>query len=162
VEEEGATTSANAVAAMPENSSPGTTDARPSIETNAIAPEIEAPVGSEAAPQLETPAPKAVVNAPDAAAPVAAAQPPSLAATMMPAAPNAETVSDKRQRVSVAATPATLRHPADDGVRRAEKLRRASNVVLDEAAADPSLRFVLVATALIIISIVLLLLARVL
>lgn len=37
---------------------------------------------------------------------------------------------------------------------RVEKLREVSNVVLDEAADDPSLRFVLIAAALIIVSVV--------
>jgi hypothetical protein len=141
------------------------TDARPNAEPTAVAPEIEAPVKSEATSKRETPAPE-TVSGQVAASPVAPVEPTPRAETVAPVSPNAETVSDKRQRVSVAAAaPATIapRILADDGVRpRVEKIRRASNVVLDEAAADPSLRFVLVATALIIISLLLLLLARVL
>ncbi len=41
---------------------------------------------------------------------------------------------------------------------RVEKLRQASNVMLEEASYDPSLRFVLVAVAIIILSLLLLLL----
>ncbi len=41
---------------------------------------------------------------------------------------------------------------------RVEKLRQASNVMLEEASYDPSLRFVLVAVAVIILSLFLLLL----
>ncbi len=44
---------------------------------------------------------------------------------------------------------------------RVEKLKQTSAVVLDEAAEDPSLRFVLVAALLIIISLVLLLISLV-
>ena len=41
---------------------------------------------------------------------------------------------------------------------RVEKLRHASNIMLEEAAYDPSLRFVLVAIAIIVLSLLLLLL----
>ena len=41
---------------------------------------------------------------------------------------------------------------------RVEKLRHASNVMLEEAAYDPSLRFVLVAIAILLLSLLLLLL----
>jgi hypothetical protein len=45
---------------------------------------------------------------------------------------------------------------------RVEKLRQASNVVLDEAAYDPSLRFVLIAVALFLVFLVILLASKVL
>ncbi|MDX6692535.1 MAG: hypothetical protein QOF02_138 [Blastocatellia bacterium] len=158
--EEGAAASASVVA--PERLAPPVADSRPSAKTTALAQPDEEPVERETTAKTETPAPW-IADAPDAATPVAPAETASRAGVVAPVVPNAETVSDKRQRVSIAPSPASPRILADDGgVRRAEKLRRASNVVLDEAAADPSLRFVLVATALIIISIVLLLLARVL
>jgi hypothetical protein len=164
--EEEAAASANASVVATENLTPKTPDLRlnserPSAEATAVAPQAEATVKPEATAQTETLAPQTVSA--QEASPVAAAETVARETTVAPVASNAEVVSDKRQRVSVAATtPTTPRPLADDGARRAEKLRRASNVVLDEAAADPSLRFVLVATALIIISIVLLLLARVL
>jgi len=41
---------------------------------------------------------------------------------------------------------------------RVEKLRQASNVVLEEASYDPSLRFVLVAVAIFLLSLLILLL----
>ena len=45
---------------------------------------------------------------------------------------------------------------------RVEKVRHASNVVLDEAAYDPSLRFVLIAAALFLLFVVLLVVSHVL
>ena len=51
----------------------------------------------------------------------------------------------------------------DDGVRgRVEKLRKVSSVVIDQAAYDPSLRFLLVAAVLFLLFIVLLILSKVL
>jgi predicted nucleic acid-binding Zn-ribbon protein len=62
----------------------------------------------------------------------------------------------KKQRVKQAA-----REMVEENVRpRVEKLRQASNVVLEEASAiDPSLRFVIIAAFLFIIFVVLLLLS---
>jgi hypothetical protein len=45
---------------------------------------------------------------------------------------------------------------------RVEKIRQASSVVIDEAAEDPGLRFVLIAAALFIVSLLLLLLSHIL
>jgi hypothetical protein len=54
------------------------------------------------------------------------------------------------------------RHDAE-GVRgRVDKLRRVSSVVIDQAAYDPSLRFLLVAAVLFVVFIVLLILSKVL
>lgn len=64
----------------------------------------------------------------------------------------------RRHRVKVAALDAVEGKIAP----RVEKLRQASTVVLDEAAEDPGLRFVLVAALLIILSLVLLLLSQIL
>ena len=51
----------------------------------------------------------------------------------------------------------------DDGVRgRVEKLRKVSSVVIDQAAYDPSLRFLLVAAVLFLLFLVLLILSIVL
>lgn len=51
----------------------------------------------------------------------------------------------------------------DDGVRgRVEKLRKVSSVVIDQAAYDPSLRFLLVAAVLFLLFLVLLILSKVL
>ena len=50
----------------------------------------------------------------------------------------------------------------DDGVRgRVEKLRKVSSVVIDQAAYDPSLRFLLVAAVLFLLFLVLLILSKV-
>ena len=50
-----------------------------------------------------------------------------------------------------------------EGVRgRVEKLRKVSSVVIDQAAYDPSLRFLLVAAVLFVLFIVLLILSKVL
>ncbi len=60
----------------------------------------------------------------------------------------------KRQRVT-----AIARDVVDEKLSpRVEKLRQASTVMLEEASYDPSLRFVLVAVALILLSLLLLLL----
>ena len=48
-----------------------------------------------------------------------------------------------------------------DNVKRVEKIRHVSSVVLEEAAYDPSLRFVLVALVIFVIFLVLLLLSKV-
>jgi hypothetical protein len=64
----------------------------------------------------------------------------------------------RRHRVKVAALDAVEGKIAP----RVEKLRQASTVVLDEAAEDPGLRFVLVAAVLVILSLVLLLLSQIL
>jgi hypothetical protein len=118
---------------------------------------------TDAALNAETPAPENA-GVPDAASPGTpplANQPHANAAAPGAVVVSPDAAQEKRQRVT--AVNATTFGASDDGVRhRADKLRRASNVVLDEAAADPSLRFVLVATALIIISLLLLLLARIL
>lgn len=50
----------------------------------------------------------------------------------------------------------------DDGVRgRVEKLRKVSSVMIDQAAYDPSLRFLLVAAVLFLLFLVLLILSKV-
>jgi uncharacterized membrane protein YvbJ len=52
--------------------------------------------------------------------------------------------------------------PATEGVRdRVEKLRKVSSMVIDQAAYDPSLRFLLVAAALFLLFLVLLILSKV-
>ena len=54
-----------------------------------------------------------------------------------------------------------IRHP--EGVKgRVEKLRHVSSVVIDQAAYDPSIRFLLVAAALFLLFLVLLILSKVL
>ena len=56
--------------------------------------------------------------------------------------------------------PPTVHH---DGVRgRVEKVRKVTSVVIDQAAYDPSLRFLLVAAAMFLLFLVLLILSKVL
>jgi len=56
----------------------------------------------------------------------------------------------------------TARHVREDSVRgRVEKLRRVSSVVIDQAAYDPSIRFLLVAAGFFILFLVLLILSKV-
>ncbi|MGQ0762052.1 MAG: hypothetical protein ACT4OT_08560 [Acidobacteriota bacterium] len=49
----------------------------------------------------------------------------------------------------------------EEPAKRVEKIRHASNVVIEEASYDPSLRFVLVALALFVVFVVLLVLSKV-
>jgi hypothetical protein len=58
--------------------------------------------------------------------------------------------------------PPVERKVADHGVRgRVDKIRKVSSVVIDQAAYDPSLRFLLVAAAFFILFIVLVILSKV-
>ena len=63
---------------------------------------------------------------------------------------------EKLQRASMAA-----RDALEENVKRVEKIRQVSSVVLEEASYDPSLRFVLVAAALFVLFVVLLVLSKV-
>jgi len=66
------------------------------------------------------------------------------------------TVSEPR----VEPAPAPKVH--DDGVRaRVEKLRKVSSIVIDQAAYDPSLRFLLVAAGMFLLFLILLILSKV-
>ena len=58
------------------------------------------------------------------------------------------------------ATAAARDVPEDNVLRRVERLRQVSSVVLDEAGYDPSLRFVLVAIVLFVLFLGLLLLSK--
>ena len=67
------------------------------------------------------------------------------------------------QTQAVAGAPAPEPVVYSEGVRgRVEKLRKVSSVVIDQAAYDPSLRFLLVAAALFLLFLVLLILSKVL
>ncbi len=79
-----------------------------------------------------------------------------------------ETLTAESSHVAAGASP-TRRHRVKVAARgavegkiapRVEKIRQASTVVLDEAADDPGLRFVLVAAVLVLLSLVLLLLSQ--
>lgn len=79
------------------------------------------------------------------------------AATITTAATVADTIVDPAPVKTPAAPP-----PHPDGIKgRVEKLRHVSSVMIDQAAYDPSLRFLLVAAAFIILFLVLLILSKV-
>ena len=63
---------------------------------------------------------------------------------------------DSLRRASTA-----TREALADNVKRVEKIRHVSSVVLGEATYDPSLRFVLVAIGIFVVFLVLLLLSKV-
>ncbi|MBC7910360.1 MAG: hypothetical protein H7Y30_07670 [Pyrinomonadaceae bacterium] len=106
------------------------------------------------------PSVSSIVSPSPAAPPAAQSQTPELPdgnhAPPVPAAiPATDERHAKKHRVREAA-----RGMVKENVRpRVEKLRQASNVVIEEAAIDPSLRFVLIAVLIFIIFIVLLLLS---
>ena len=67
------------------------------------------------------------------------------------------------QPLSAVVQPAPSQNaPAEEGVlARVEKFRKVSSVMIDQAAYDPSLRFLLVAAALFLLFLVLLILSKV-
>ena len=75
-------------------------------------------------------------------------------------APAATTTTPLIPETIVEAAPAPKVH--DEGVRgRVEKLRKVSSVMIDQAAYDPSLRFLLVAAVLFLLFLVLVILSKV-
>jgi len=74
----------------------------------------------------------------------------------------ATTVATVAETIVDPARAPVVRPHRQDGVRgRVEKLRKVSSVVIDQAAYDPSLRFLLVAAAFFILFLVLLILSKV-
>jgi hypothetical protein len=74
--------------------------------------------------------------------------------------PKAEGLKSRRDTIHRAADAA--RAGFDENVRgRVEKLRKVSGVVIDQAAYDPSLRFLLVAAVMFLLFVVLLILSKV-
>jgi zinc-ribbon domain len=78
-----------------------------------------------------------------------------------------DTIIDSPPAETVPAEPApkpvpVVHKPAEPGVRaRVEHIRKVSSVMIDQAAYDPSLRFLLVAAAFFILFLVLLILSKV-
>lgn len=157
-------------AVMPESLPRAAPDSNQGAETIPSHPAMDAPQRPEATIGAEAPAPEearagnavtqgAQIEKPASVSEKSASVSEKSAALNITqgAAPTAGAGEAQRQRAATA----TRGVVDDSSVRpRAEKLRRASTVVLDEAAADPGLRFVLVAAALVIISLLLLVLAR--
>lgn len=82
--------------------------------------------------------------------------------------PDARTNVSGPSRPRIAATRETLHRASavargviEDEVKRVEKIRQVSSVVIEEASYDPSLRFVLVALGLFVVFLVLLVLSKV-
>lgn len=97
------------------------------------------------------------------APPVESGSPPvNPSAPVPPAAKHGkyEKARDSLHRASTATRTAT-REALADNVKRVERIRHVSTVVLEEASYDPSLRFVLVALGLFLVFLVLLLLSKV-
>jgi hypothetical protein len=66
------------------------------------------------------------------------------------------------QPLSAVVPPPPQQAPATDSVRgRVERFRKVSSVMIDQAAYDPSLRFLLVAAGLFLLFLVLLILSKV-
>ncbi len=83
-------------------------------------------------------------------------------------APNKTVASATLERTRTARARETLHRAStvakealEDNVKRVEKIRQVSSVVLEEAHYDPSLRFVLVALAVFLIFVILLVLSKV-
>lgn len=74
----------------------------------------------------------------------------------------ADTIIETATQPVSAVEPAATPKVHEDGVRgRLEKIREVSSVVIDQAAYDPSLRFLLVAAGLFLVFLVLLILSKV-
>lgn len=109
------------------------------------APKAEPPVVAEAGPP-------AVANAPDQDA---------AKKLDSPADPVSKAGTYGKARDSLHRASTATREALADNVKRVEKIRHVSSVVLGEATYDPSLRFVLVALGIFIVFLVLLLLSKV-
>jgi hypothetical protein len=83
-------------------------------------------------------------------------------APLNPAGAQAFDKAALRERDTVQLRPGVARAGSEDNVLgRVEKLRKVSAVVIDQAAYDPSLRFLLVAGALFLLFLLLLILSKV-
>lgn len=102
---------------------------------------------------------------PDAAAPLEAASATPVAnpkddVSSQPAHRRGEKTRERLHRASEVAR-GVGRGVIEEPAKRVEKIRHASNVVIEEASYDPSLRFVLVALGLFVVFVVLLVLSKV-
>jgi predicted RNA-binding Zn-ribbon protein involved in translation (DUF1610 family) len=77
-------------------------------------------------------------------------------------APNPATEGSVQSPVNVARSPGVARGLEENVMGRVEKIRKVSSVVIDQAAYDPSLRFILVAIVLFVLFLFLLILSKVL
>ena len=79
-----------------------------------------------------------------------------------PPSPASQTAPTQAIHPSSNPTPAALHGVAENVRERVEKIRHVSSVVIDQAAYDPSLRFLLVAAVLFLLFIILVILSKVL
>ena len=87
---------------------------------------------------------------------------PTAAATATPAPAHDERATAReRTRETLQRASKMTRGAIEDNVKRVEKIHHVSSVMLEEATYDPSLRFVLVALGLFVLSIILLVLSKV-
>lgn len=76
--------------------------------------------------------------------------------------PVTQASTDATQPLTAVAPPPPHKAQPEEGVRaRVEKFRKVSSVMIDQAAYDPSLRFLLVAALLFLLFLVLLILSKV-
>jgi hypothetical protein len=112
---------------------------------------------AKAEPEPET---QVVADTP-APAVASASEPESVKKLDPPAEHVAKTGTYGKARESLHRASTATREALADNVKRVEKIRHVSSVVLGEATYDPSLRFVLVALGIFIVFLVLLLLSKV-
>jgi hypothetical protein len=122
-------------------------------ETASSANEASMPAISEPA-EPDTAEPLEAANATSAVAN------PTDAVSSQPAHRRGEKTRERLHRASEVAR-GVGRGVIEEPVKRVEKIRQASTVVIEEASYDPSLRFVLVALGLFVVFIVLLVLSKV-
>ena len=135
-------------------------------ETSETQEEQEQQARADNLPETDSPPPGAMANEPDAAR-VRDERDSPMTNVMSKEGMRAVTfvkqgegvgARPKRHRVRTAAREAV----EENLLPRVEKLRQASNIVLDEATYDPSLRFILIALALFIIFLLILLASNIL
>ena len=96
--------------------------------------------------------------------PVAQSAPAAVSETTFDTAPTEALIPDvaATQPLSAVVPPKPQKAPTEEGMlARVEKFRKVSSVMIDQAAYDPSLRFLLVAAFLFVLFLVLLILSKV-
>lgn len=135
---------------------------REEVVPEASSPEVSSPEMPSAAVETSDASHEEVVPQLTVSTNETGAQAEAVTSAAVPAAAGVAAAADaeptRRHRVKVAARDAMEGKIAP----RVEKMRRASTVVLDEAADDPGLRFVLIAALLILLSLGLVLLSQIL
>ena len=137
----------------------------PDTSTNAEAGEVVEAPGASSADEASTPAVSSATE-PDTPEPLDAPTATTAVAnttdevSSQPAHRRGEKTRERLHRASEVAR-GVGRGVIEEPVKRVEKIRHASTVVIEEASYDPSLRFVLVALGLFVVFVVLLVLSKV-